>query len=475
MALKLYDSRTKEKKVFKPITEGRVSMYVCGLTPQNSAHLGHAVSAIRLGAVRRYLEFRGYDVTYVENITDIDDKIIARSIELGIPPAEIATKYATEYREQLRRAGVTDPTFVPRVSEYIEKIIHYTQELVAKGSAYTTETGDVYFDVSALKSYGELSGRKLDDAKSGHRIQNADEKHSEQDFALWKSDTEHGWPSPWGIGRPGWHIECSAMCNDLLGPHIDIHGGGLDLLFPHHENENAQCVAHSGHKFVNYWMHSGLLNIDGVKMSKSLGNFITLRDAIDSYGPNLINMVIVRHQYRSVIDFNDTLFLNNINMLLVWVRAIDSVDGWQTITDQQITENATAQNIIARFIDAMDDDIHTPRGLVILSPYLEGISSFDPEEARIVVAVVVKLFRVLGMFTDYDAEAIINELLHFHQKDFPETEQLTLSAIQRVIAMRVDARSAKNYDESDRLRDMLAQKKIKCIDNRDSLSWEFII
>ncbi len=472
MALQIYDSKSKKKHPFVPIDGNKVSMYVCGITPQNSPHLGHAVSAIRMSVVRRYLQYRGYNVIYVENITDIDDKIIARSVELGIPPGEIADKYSAEYREQLQRVGVPDPDHVPRVSGYIEKIIAYVQDLISRNHAYVVGN-DVYFDIASLKSYGELSGRSREFAQSGHRIATSEGKHDEADFVLWKSDTQHGWESPWGVGRPGWHIECSAMSSDILGPRVDIHGGGLDLLFPHHENENAQCIAHNGHQFVNTWMHSGLLNINGTKMSKSLGNFITLFDAIDMYGAELINFVILRHQYRSAIDMTDRLFMDSLNALLVYVRMLQDNPGWESVTDDELNANATVADMNARFIDAMDDDIHTPRALVVLSPYAESIQSFDESERPVIAAGVKRLLAVLGLFVVSTADQALESMLKFHQKD--RNEKITVSEIESILAQRAQARADKNYDESDRLREVLASHDIKCIDGKDKLSWEFIL
>lgn len=478
MNIKIYNTLSREKEIFKPINPSNVTMYACGLTPQNHPHLGHALAAIRFSIIKDYLEYKGFKVCFVENVTDIDDKIIDRSIELNLTPQEIASMYIEEYLDGRKKLGLQTPDFQPKVTDYIDKIIHYIEDLIQIGYAYPTKEGDVYFDIEKKEDYGKLSGRNTNDLKSGTRILVEDNKKNILDFALWKSDSnlDVSWKSPWGIGRPGWHIECSVMSNDILGETIDIHCGGLDLLFPHHENEIAQCEAHNNKQFVKYWVHCGLLNVDGKKMSKSFGNFMTINDSLTKYGKELIIFVILRHHYRSSIDFNDKLFKDNLNALSRFYRFLNPAflnDYSLVFEDNEITKN-----LIHEFEEAMNDDFNTTIALTILSKYLKEakflLDKGEIKNSESVQKCIIKLGRILGLFTNYNLESLENELLNFHQLSLGVSNPISLKNINEIILQRENARKNKNFEESDRLRNNLQNYGIKILDTDDSSSkWEF--
>lgn len=476
--MKIYNTFTKKSETFKPLNDGRVTIYACGITPQNHAHLGHAVAALRFSVIRRYLAHKGYEVQFVENITDIDDKIISRAKELGMTPLEVSQKYSHEYREELTKMGIPLPDQSPRVTEYIDKIIKYIQELINSKYAYTTPQGNVYFDVTKQKNYGELSGRRLDDELTGVRIELEQDKRNTVDFALWKADTTEGasWPSPWGAGRPGWHIECSVMSNDILGETIDIHCGGLDLLFPHHENEKAQCEAHNNVPFVKYWTHCGLLNVDGVKMSKSLGNFMTVRDGLERFGKELITWVILRHQYKSSIDMNDQLFRDNLNALRKFYLNIDPVILSGEIEISQL-KGKTAKELVAAFEAEMDNDFNTSSALVLLSRYLEKslelAANNEATEATCVQEAIVYLGRLLGIFHDYTLAKLTDELLKFQQQALHVSEEITVSDIASFIKERERARKHKDFAKSDHIRNLLLLHGVSVMDGTNNTAWEF--
>lgn len=477
--IKIFNSLSRTKEPFEPLNSPKVTMYACGITPQNHPHLGHAVAAIRFSVIRKYLMFSGYDVCFVENVTDVDDKIINRSKELNIKPHEVADRYMKEYKTTLAELGLPLPNHYPRVTEYVDDIIEYVKELIDKDFAYPTSEGDVYFDLEKKKDYGKLSRRKTEDLLSGTRIIAEDNKKNPLDFALWKKDDTDGasWNSPWGMGRPGWHIECSVMSNKLLGKTIDIHCGGLDLIFPHHENEIAQCEAHNGVEFARYWVHCGLLEVDGSKMSKSLGNFFTIEDALRKYGKELILFVILRHHYRSPIDFNDKLFKDNLNALSDFYWSIDRA----LIQQEEILpnlENKMVQKMNQEFKEAMDDDFNTPVVLVMLSKYLKEAAKKeqegDEETKKSIHNNIIRLGRVLGLFSsNYSLDRLLMELLHFQQSTLNVDEVLTLSDINYILQQRQLARAEKQYQKSDELRDKLTEHGIKAMDSKSGISWQF--
>ncbi len=480
--MKIFNSLSRTKEDFEPLNPPRVTMYSCGITPQNHPHLGHAVAAIRFSMIRRYLTYLGYEVCFVENVTDVDDKIINRAAELHLKPHEVADKYLKEYKTALSDLGLPIPNHSPRVTEYIDEIIRYIEALIKKDFAYATPDGDVYFDLEKKEDYGKLSRRKTDELLSGTRITTEGNKRNALDFALWKQDDTPGasWDSPWGKGRPGWHIECSAMSNSLLGATIDIHCGGLDLIFPHHENEIAQCEAHNGVEFTKYWVHCGLLEVNGSKMSKSSGNFFTINDALERYGKELITFVIHRHHYRSPIDFNDKLFKDNINSLCEFYWSFDEALLLQENIEVNL-ENKLVQTMSQEFEAAMEDDFNTPVALVVLSKYLKEAEKKgkegDQETKLAIHKNIIRYGRVLGLFsTAYNLRKILEELLKFQQFSLGVKEMLTVTAVENILGEREKARAEKMYQKSDELRDLLSAHGIKVMDAaQESNKWQFLI
>lgn len=476
--MKIYNSFTKQAEGFKPLNDSSISIYACGITPQNHAHLGHAVAALRFSVIRRYLTHLGYKVNFVENITDIDDKIIARSKELNMTPQQVAEKFSAEYRRDLGRMGVPAPDKSPRVTEYIDEIITYIQELMDSGYAYAGSDGNVYFDVSKQKNYGELSGRRLDDELTGVRVDLEKDKKHAADFALWKSDKTEGasWLSPWGTGRPGWHIECSVMSNDLLGNTIDIHCGGLDLLFPHHENEKAQCEAHNSTQFVNYWVHCGLLNVDGAKMSKSLGNFMTISDGLEKYGRELIVWVTMRHHYRSSIDMNDQLFRDNLNSLREFYLNLDPAIVVASL-DRPDLSNPAVKDLVAKFESEMNNDFNTPGALVILSQSLRKVAELKKtdclQDTTSLQETIVYLGRILGIFQDYSLNKLTAEMLKFQQAVLRSPSLLNSDDVNDLIQKRNEARNRKDFAESDHIRNQLSLHGVSIMDSTSGTAWEF--
>ncbi|MDR2860759.1 MAG: cysteine--tRNA ligase, partial [Elusimicrobiota bacterium] len=361
MMIKLYNTLTDKKEDFKPQKEKEVSMYICGITPYDEVHLGHARAYVAFDIIKRHLIKRGYLVNHVQNFTDVDDKIINRAAERHISPSTLAQTYIDDYFLQTDKLNILKAKTYPRVTQMIPDIINFIKVLIDKGFAYQIG-GDVYFSVDKFKDYGKLSKRKIEDLKAGARVEINDNKHSPVDFALWKKSKEGEpedvcWDSPWGKGRPGWHIECSVMSSKLLGNTIDIHGGGQDLIFPHHENEISQSEARSGQQFVKYWIHNGFVTIDKEKMSKSLGNFFTLKDIFKKYDPRVIRYYLMTQHYKSPLDFSDTNIESAKNSLQglddAYLRLADTVNKSAEIKDKDLIE------IRESFLSALDDDFNS--------------------------------------------------------------------------------------------------------------------
>ena len=472
--LKIYNTLSKKKENFKPLNGNLVTMYACGITPQSPSHVGHIVAALRFAAIRRYLEFVGYKVAYVENITDIDDKIIAKSKEQGRSVTVIAEENYNEYRGLLNYLGVPSPSYTPKVSEYIDKIINYVQDLIDSGYAYTANNGDVYFDISKKADYYKLSGRNIDDNLSATRVKEEINKRSYEDFALWKVDQndlngQFSWLTPWKneqghqvYGRPGWHIECSVMANDLLGSTIDIHCGGLDLLFPHHENEIVQCEAHNNCEFARFWAHCGLLNIDGVKMSKSLNNFITAKEACARYGKDLLIWTTLKHNYRSSIDINDRLYLDSLNQILNFYSNFESV---KLIGVDALCEDLDIE-ILNDFVQAMDNDFQTQEVIVNFAKILFS-NDTNPKKIKTVYC----LGKTLGLFNSKAFSEVQNDLLSFFNS--ATGNSLSVLKINNIINEIINLRANKNYIDSDKLRDQLLSQGIKLKYVGGVISWEF--
>ncbi len=445
--MKIYNTLTGKKQEFTPLEEGKVKMYACGITVSGEAHIGHAYQALIYDIIRKYLEKIGYDVTYARNYTDVDDKIIAKSNETGIPADVYAKEMIKNIDEQMARLQVDDPSLWLKATESIENIIAFVSTLIEKGHAYPTEKGDVYFSVDSFPSYGKLSHRNLEDALNGVRVDNDELKKNPLDFALWKSakEGEPSWTSPWGEGRPGWHIECSTMNKKAFGEQIDIHGGGRDLIFPHHENEIAQTEALTGKQFASFWIHNGLIKVNGQKMSKSLGNSLFLKDLLDKYSPETIKFALLQTNYRGDINITDNLFPEAEKHLYEFYKVIKGVeDAFGTLDG----ENA---EIDLDFNKAMDDDFNTALAISNLFGYFKSIkaklSAMD-KSALNDVNQIKKTYSLIGLFKA-DASAFISEYEIKNPKEEIPDEVVAI-AEERLLA-----RKNKDWAKSDELRDKI--------------------
>lgn len=460
--LQIHNSQTKKKEVFKPIVPGKIKMYVCGMTVYDLCHLGHARVLVVFDTVTRYLRYRGYDVTYVRNITDIDDKIINRANENGEDFSALTERFIEAMHQDAAELGVLPPDEEPRATASMQQIIDMIQALVDKGFAYTAQTddrhGDVYYDVSAFADYGKLSGKKLEDLRAGERVAVDENKDDPLDFVLWKAAKpgEPSWDSPWGKGRPGWHIECSAMSTCCLGNHFDIHGGGQDLQFPHHENEIAQSEAATGETFVNLWMHNGFVRINDEKMSKSLNNFFTVREILKLYKGEEIRYFVLASHYRSPLNYSDQL-LDNARTALS--RLYNTLRGLNIPEDYDETDPA-----VEKFNHAMDDDFNTPEALAVLFDLASQVNRLrDEHEAAALqkAAVLKKLGNILGLL-EADAE-------QFLQTGAGESDNA--AEIDAMIEARKVARENKNWAEADRIRDELDAMGIVLEDKDGKTVW----
>ncbi len=460
--LKIYNSLTRKKEVFQPMEAGKVKMYVCGMTVYDLCHLGHARVLVVFDAVTRYLRYAGYDVTYIRNITDIDDKIINRANEKGEDFNDLTARFIAAMHEDAAALGVLPPSAEPRATESMKDIINMIQTLIDKGHAYATQTddssGDVYYDVSSFENYGKLSGKKLEDLRAGERVAVDERKDDPLDFVLWKAakPDEPSWDSPWGKGRPGWHIECSAMSTCCLGNHFDIHGGGQDLQFPHHENEIAQSEAATGETFVNFWMHNGFVRINDEKMSKSLNNFFTVREILKLYKGEEIRYFVLASQYRSPLNYSDQL-LDTARTALS--RLYNTLRGLNVPVDVDKDDPA-----IATFRQAMDDDFNTPEALAVLFDLANQVNRLRDEDltAALEKASVLKyLANVLGLL-----EADPEEFLQAAAGEEAGSED-----IDGLIEARNTARANKDWGEADRIRDVLDEKGIVLEDKDGKTIW----
>ncbi|WP_116811582.1 cysteine--tRNA ligase [Steroidobacter cummioxidans] len=456
--MQIFNSLTGRKDEFTTHEPGVVRMYVCGDTVYDFCHIGHARSKVAFDIVRRYLEYRGYQVNFVRNITDIDDKIIKRAAENGETIQSLTERFTKFMHEDYDRLGILRPTHEPKATEHIPGIIAMTQQLIDKGYAYVASNGDVLYSVSKFAPYGKLSGRNLEDLRAGARVAVDEAKHDPADFVLWKraKPGEPFWPSPWGDGRPGWHIECSAMSLDLLGSHFDIHGGGMDLKFPHHENEIAQSCAATGDTFASFWMHNGFVNVDDEKMSKSLGNFFRIRDVLDSghlRDPEVLRFFLASSQYRGPINYS-----------LVQIEQADAALGRLYTALRDVTPASSFQPSEAtrRFEAAMDDDFNTPDAIAALQTLATEInrakSAGDAALASALAAELKKLAGVLGLLQLAPEE--------FLRKGVGASS-LGDADIERLIGERKAARTGRNFKEADRIRQQLSDAGIVLEDKPD--------
>ena len=441
--LKIYDTMSRDLREFIPIEEGKVRMYVCGPTVYNYIHVGNARSTVAFDTIRRYFEYRGYEVAYISNFTDVDDKIINRA--KGITPQEVADKYIAAFREDVTALGVKPATRHPRVVEFMDDIIRFVADLIEKGYAYESQ-GDVYFRVEKSHNYAKLANKTLEDLElgaSGRTDEETARKENPVDFALWKAAKpgEISWDSPWGPGRPGWHIECSVMSTEILGDTIDIHGGGADLEFPHHTNEIAQSEAKTGKTFANYWMHNGFVNIDNVKMSKSLGNFITVHDALKTIDGQVLRFFFATQHYRKPINFTEKAVRD----------AETNLKYLKNTYEQPFTggvDSADLQGFVDKFIAAMDEDINAANGITVVFELAKWINSGHYNQD--VKDALTKMLEVFGV-------VFVEEVLD--------------ADIEALIAERQEARAKKDFARADAIRDELAAQGIKLLDTKEGVRW----
>ena len=461
MTLRVYSTLGRESFPFETRDEGKVAMYVCGPTVQSEPHVGHGRSAVAFDAIRRYLTWRGYDVTFVRNITDIEDKIIAAASETGQPVEELAVTMAQRFSEADRALGVLEPDSQPKATEHVDEIIETISTLIERGLAYESE-GDVYFSVRSLESYGKLSGRHPDELRSGVRIEVEEAKHDPLDFALWKGAKpgEPMWDSPWGPGRPGWHIECSAMASKYLGDGFDIHGGGSDLIFPHHENEIAQSEGASGELFSRYWLHNGMVNLGGEKMAKSTGLVVDLGTLIGAHGGRAIRLLYLRAHYRSPLEYSEELLAES-------AEALGKVERFR----DRATPGPADPEAIERFTEAMDDDFGTPQAVSLLFDLVrEGNRLLDDgEDASAMAGAVEDIVAVLGL--DDASEAIESTVdLSALAGRFDVTGDID-EIVAALIGLREEARSERRFEDADAIRSGLDEAGVILEDGPDGTRW----
>ncbi|MCC5792942.1 MAG: cysteine--tRNA ligase [Legionellaceae bacterium] len=452
--LTIYNSLTRKKEPFYPLHANKIGFYVCGNTVYDHCHIGHARSMVCTDVIIRYLRASGYEVKYVRNITDIDDKIIVRAQERGISIAELTAENIRSMEEDAQALHLLTPDREPRATTHIQQIIDLISRLIEKNYAYQSSNGDVCFEVSRFADYGKLSHKDLDGLQSGARIDIVQEKRSPLDFVLWKKakKDEPSWPSPWGEGRPGWHIECSAMAMDELGEHFDIHAGGGDLQFPHHENEIAQSEAASGKAFANYWLHFGMLQVDNEKMSKSLGNFFTIKEVLATHHPEVLRYFLLSSHYRSALNYAESNLSNA-------AKALTRL--YQALKDAPMDETQPDAVWVARFNEAMNDDFNTPLALAVL---FELSHTLNREKSVELAATLRYLGGVLGLFFSNPAD--------FLQAGTNETER---QRIEQLIAERFIAKQEKNWARADALRDELLALDIELEDGPTGTQWRRVI
>ena len=465
--MKIYNSYTKRKEEFQPLEGNKVKMYACGITVSGEAHIGHGYQALIYDIMRKYLKKQGYDVTYARNYTDVDDKIIAKSHETGIPADEYAAKMIENINEIMEKFHVDDPDVWLKATENIDNIIDFVSQLIEKGHAYPTKNGDVYFDVESFPGYGKLSNRNIEDALDGVRVDNDDEKKNAYDFALWKSAKagEIYWESPWGQGRPGWHIECSAMNREAFGEQIDIHGGGRDLIFPHHENEIAQTEALTGKQFVKYWTHNGLIKVNGQKMSKSLGNSLLLAELLEKYSDEAIKFALLQTNYRNDINITDNLFPEAEKHLYEFYKSLAVIDkvminfkgSEMTIEQDEVMQAAEyTQKVEDEFNACMSDDFNTALALSNLFGYFKDIKKWlsSGKTSGLFVALSVsvqirKTYDILGLFHKNATEYVAWYEAQ-NTADIP-------ADVKAIAEERWAARTNKDWAKSDELRAKLSE------------------
>ena len=475
MALKIYNVLNKKMEEFKPLEEGKVRMYACGITASGDAHIGHAYQAIVFDMIKNYLQYSGYDVTYVRNYTDVDDKIILKARELGVSPTDFANSKMAKIDKELAEFGVQKPTIQSKATECIDDIIAFISKLIEKGHAYSTENGDVFFDVSSFAGYGKLSNRVKDEGLSGVRKDIEPGKRDDKDFALWKNakNDEIFWDSPWGKGRPGWHIECSAMSMKYLGDQIDIHGGGKDLIFPHHENEIAQSEALTGKTFSNYWIHNGLIKVNGQKMSKSLGNGILLEDLLKTYNPEVIRMALLGNKYSSDLNAVDGMFELYESKLYDIYKLFKNVDA----LSQGLTADKNSEEykmVESEFRSAMDNDFNSAVAIANLYNYAtqiqKAINQKNYQKAVNLKFAMIDVYKTLN-FLGQDPQKVVEEIKQKYVRKYNINEQEIVALIEE----RLKYKAEKNWAEADRVRNILAEKNVVIKDVATGTEWDIQI
>ncbi len=483
MPIIIYNTKTKKKDALVPLIPGQVSMYVCGVTVYDDCHLGHARSALTFDMIRRYLEFSGYQVTYVRNFTDIDDKILNRAKQEDVPWHEISERYIQNFYRDMGALGITRPSAEPRATEHMQDILHMVEGLVSKDMAYPIE-GDVYFSVKKFTPYGQLSGKNLEELQAGARVEVDTRKQDPMDFALWKAAKpgEPGWDSPWGKGRPGWHIECSAMSVAELGPTFDIHGGGKDLIFPHHENEIAQSCAFTGKEFARYWVHNGFVTVDKEKMSKSLGNFFTIREIIDkspvsdseAITGECLRYYFLSTHYRSDLNFSDQSIKEAKLALDNFYRLFDRLDELSSSMamggDQDL--DALLKDFERKFAQAMDDDFNTPKALAVFHEFrgeinkifVKGLSNQAGTKA---IADLKRYGKPLGLLQIPPANWRFGYPQSISPASIPSGETFGTSQVIQKVELRNEARAKKDFATADSIRKELADQGIILEDRPD--------
>jgi len=492
MALRLYNTLTRKKEEFVPLRKGKVGMYVCGITAYDTCHVGHARSAVVFDVIYRYLKYRGYQVTFVKNFTDVDDKIIAKANNEGTDIHTISERYIKQHNDDMDAIGVARPTITPKATENIKGMIRLVNTLLERGHAYVVD-GDVFFSVESFLEYGKLSGRKLEDMEAGKRIDIDEKKRNPFDFVLWKSskEGEPWWDSPWGRGRPGWHIECSVMSQRYLGTTFDIHGGGEDLIFPHHENEIAQAEAASGKPFARYWIHNGFIRVDSEKMSKSLGNIQNICDVVGKYHPEVLRLLFLQNHYKSYIDFTAAscdearVGMERFYAVLQRMKSILAADmDYSSVAERNLSgrDGEVYRHIAAlsgSFVESMDDDFNTARAIGhlfdavrIVNGYLADAgfqaspqSLFVLDTAR---QTIKELGKVLGLFLEDPDDYFAKDKNREAAKRGIDTAE-----VDRLIAERVDARSRKDYIRADEIRDDLLARDVILKDSAEGTTWSF--
>ena len=492
MSLMLYNSLTRKKEIFEPIEPGIVKMYVCGMTVYSDVHIGHARTYLAFDIIRRYFEYEGFKVNYIQNITDVDDKIINAANKERVDPLKYSERFANKCLEDLDKLGIRRAGDYPKASENINEMISMIQQILERGFGYIVD-GDVYFSVKKFKDYGKLSGQNVDEMKSGARIEPGEKKQSPLDFALWKQakEGEPSWDSPWGKGRPGWHIECSTMSANNLGLPFDIHGGGMDLRFPHHENEIAQAEAATGKQFAKYWMHIGLLTVDGEKMSKSLGNIVNVKDLLKRWNPEVLRMFFAQAHYRSPPDFSEEALIKVKKSLERIYRLKEKLEGLSENIDILDENNlskeekkylTTVEDFEKNFKESMDDDFNTPKAFAAIFDFVNNSNRFfdinqqiNAALSKIALNSLIKICNVLTLFQEkyrkQQSDANIKKLKELVIQYKIEPKNNVEENIKTLLEIREQARMDKNWEKADEIRKKLLEIGFEVQDTIDGPVW----